>query len=170
MAGKPSPYPAAHRTGRGPDEFANGVELLLTPIPAANRLYVIQNTTTLRGFYIGTAANVSGRFTARFTASRELGFGQNEVGVIQVFTVNVLTNGASTPPGDNGVTWGPPAIDVEHLLIRTYVSGLNQGVRNLNKIAQFPNYLGVALNLSLVDNAGIGFGPFNFVVPNGAHW
>jgi hypothetical protein len=139
-------------------------------LPAANRLYVIQNTSTPRGFYIGTAANVASRFTARFTACRELGFGQNEVNVIRVFTINVLTNNASTPPGDNGVTWGPPAIDVEHLLIRAYVSGLHFGVRNLNKVNHFPNYQGVALNVALVDNAGIGFGHFNFVVPNGAIW
>src|SRR5262249_46841852 len=151
-------------------QYANNLVNANPVLPAANRLYVIQNQQTNRWFYIGTAANVSNRFTARWTACRDMGFGQNEVNGIRVFTIDVFTNNVSTPPGDNGVTWGPPALDVEHLLIRTYMSGLNATVRNLNKTQNFPNYQGVALNVTLVDNAGIGFPTSNFNVPNGANW
>jgi hypothetical protein len=174
MHGVPRPIYAINLTfdyvSRHTLQYNNPDVSAIPAIPAVNRLYVIENHLTHRWFYIGTAADVASRFTGRFTACRELGFGQNEVGATQVYIVNVLTNGASTPPGDNGRTWGPPAIDVEHLLIRTYVSGLHQNVRNINKIAPFPNYQGVALNVALVDHAGLGFPLFNFVVANGALW
>ena len=145
-------------------------------LPAANRLYSIVNQQTNRWVYIGTAANVANRFTTRWTACREIGFGQNEVNGIRGYTINVLTNNVITPPGDNGVTWGPPALDVEHLLIRTHMNpnGLNLAVRNLNKTLPFVNHQGTVLTVTLVDNAGFGgFGgvnPVHFNVASGAVW
>jgi hypothetical protein len=157
-------------------QSANNVVDANPVLPAANRLYSILNYQTNRWVYIGTAANVATRFTARWTACREIGFGPNEVNGIRVYTIDVQTNNVPTPPGDNGVTWGPPAIDVEHLLIRTHMNpnGLNLAVRNLNKTLPFANYQGTALVVTLVDNAGMGgFGgvnPVHYLVASGANW
>jgi hypothetical protein len=139
-------------------------------IPSSNGLYVILNNSTNRWIYVGTASNILQRFNQRFQVCVELGLGQNDVANIRIYTIQIYTNQQLTPPGNNGRTTNTfQSIDVEHLLIRTYMSGFHQAVRNTGKIGQFFNHQGVAISWSLVDNGGTGIGgPFGFNLASGA--
>jgi hypothetical protein len=151
-------------------QYNNGQVTANPAIPPSNGLYVILNNSTNRSVYVGTASNILQRFSQRFQVCVELGLGQNDVASVRIYTIQIYTNQQLTPPGNNGRTTNTyQSIDVEHLLIRTYISGFNRAVRNTGKIGQFFNHQGVTINWSLVDNGGTGIGgPFAFNLASGA--
>jgi len=135
---------------------AGGLVNANPPIPHADRLYVIYNTSTIRPVYVGSAANGQARFNPRQIASREMGLSQNDLNPIWIFIVQVFLNGVGKHPGNDGiVVGGGHAVDVEHLLIRTYIGHYNWNVRNINKTGMFNNFYNTVLNWTLVNNAGI---------------
>jgi hypothetical protein len=144
---------------------------LVLPKPAltnGSRLYVIQNDSTTHNIYVGTALHVNDRFGPRATVCRELGFSQIDMDDIKIFVVQISIDGVAATPGDTGVsTAAGYSIDVEWLLIRTYVEELHLSVRNINKLSQFHNGLATRINWNLVDNAGIGFGGHNYYLNAG---
>lgn len=146
--------------------YNNGNINAVYALPQASRLYVIVNGTTGHPVYIGTADNVQNRFTPRLEAMRELGFNQNALNPIQVLVIQTQVNGVNTTPGNTGIAGG---IDVEHLLIRTYMGHLNLPVRNIQKTAAFQNASGQRIDWTLTNNAGIvNFGgPYAYHLNNG---
>lgn len=132
---------------------------------ASPRLYVIYNDATNRPFYIGTAQNLTARFAPRNEALREVGFDHATVANAIIWSVQIQVDGVNRPPDNAGRSMG---IDVEHLLIRTYISHID-AVRNIQKVAQFTNTSGQRLDWSLVNNAGIAnFGVHNYSLANNA--
>jgi hypothetical protein len=130
----------------------NGLVSAVPALPAQSRLYVIHNATTNRPVYVGTANNVQNRFGCRLEASRELGFGNDELTPITVMVVQILVGGVASTPGDSGISSN---IDVEALLIRTYLQHLQWNVRNIQKVTPFTNGTGTVLQWSLVNGCGI---------------
>jgi hypothetical protein len=144
----------------------NGLVTANPAINQASRLYVIHNPATNRPIYVGTAANLQDRFDPRLRAMREMGFSQVELNNILVMEVQIQVDGVNRTPGDNGVAGG---VDVEHLLIRTYIQNIGVNVRNIQKTAEFNNNTGQQINWTLNNNAGIqNFGgPHNYNLANG---
>ena len=58
-------------------------------------------------------------------------------------------------------------IDVEWLLIRTYLKELNLSVRNINKIGSFHNGTDGTIEWDLIDNAALGFGRHSYKLNKG---
>ena len=111
--------------------YEGGYVKVKPALTSGARLYVIQNDSTDYKIYVGTAFNVSDRFDPRTTACRELGFSQIQMDPVWIFVVQILINDKSAPPGDNGVSSGDGyTVDVEQLLIRTYLQELKLSVRN----------------------------------------
>lgn len=115
---------------------ASGVISASPAFPAHSRLYIIRNESTNREVYIGTAANVKDRFKDRLTDLRHLGFNQNQLNPITIGVVQIKVNNNNRTPGDNGVANG---IDVEHLLIRHFITDREKSVRNVAKTQNFQN-------------------------------
>ncbi|MGH1384418.1 hypothetical protein [Kordia sp.] len=151
--------------------FTNSIVIndgLVTANPAihqASRLYVIHNPATNRPVYVGTSANLRDRFILRLEIIREMGFSQVELNNIIVMEVQIQIDGVNRTPGEDGVAGG---IDVEHLLIRTYIQNIGLNVRNIQKTAVFNNNTGEQINWTLNNNADIeGFGgPYNYNLAN----
>ena len=101
------------------------------------------------------------------SALREVGFDQPTVAQALIMVIQIQVNGANATPGNDGISGG---IDVEHLLIRTYIRHIGVNVRNIQKVGPFQNSTGELLRWSLVNNAGIdGFGgPYDYTLANGA--
>ncbi|WP_420233170.1 hypothetical protein ACN079_01155 [Pseudomonas sp. ABY48] len=116
---------------------------------ASGRLYVIFNQGTA---YIGTSSNIKARFKERLRAIRELGFSQNELDDIRAYAVQIQIDGVNTPPNDAGYSG---TIDVEGLLILTYITQLGYSVRNIEKWQLFVNSTGARINWNLVLGHGI---------------
>ncbi len=145
----------------------NGVVSATPALPGQSRLYVIYNGSTNRPVYVGTASNVQNRFAGRLEVCRELGFSDDQLGPISVMVVQILVNGAPATPGDIGISAG---IDVEALLIRTYLMHLQWNVRNIQKVTPFTNGTGTVLQWTLTNACGIpNFGgPYDFQLAAGA--
>ncbi len=114
-------------------------------LETAGRLYVIRNDLTSRQVYVGTAADVQGRFGPRVATLREWGFNNATLGAIKIYVYRVLINGVARQPNNLGLAGG---VDVEHLLIRLHLNQ-NVNVRNIAKIAAFNNTSGQVMNLTL---------------------
>lgn len=152
-------YVSVHRVRNN-----HGLVEALPALPQDRRLYVIYNNSTNRPFYIGTAANIQDRFEPRFAAMREMGMNQVALDEILIMVVQIQVDGVNTPPVA-GVSGG---IDVEHLLIATYIGGLNFNVRNIQKVGTFTNNTGGVLDWHLNNVVGIpNFGvPVDFILAN----
>ena len=100
-------------------------------------LYVIYNNSTDREVYVGTAKEVKDRFKQRTEALREWGFKESQIEKIKIYVIQIKVNGDSSTPGDKGVT--KENVDVEKLLIRTYIEKRNKKVRNVDKTTAFIN-------------------------------
>jgi len=140
----------------------NGLIQTVPALPSSSRLYVIYNNSTNRPYYIGTAVSLKNRFSPRLEVIREMGFDQNCLDEILIFEIQIEVDGKFRTPGDDGIAGG---IDVEHLLIRTYINSLNENVRNIQKVTPFINNTGTLLSWNLLNSAGNipGFGgPYNF--------
>lgn len=134
-------------------------------LTSSSRLYVIYNPATTHPVYVGTADDVQDRFGGRIDVCRELGFSQTEMNPILIFVVQIKIDGTPMTPGQYGISGG---IDVEHLLIRTYMTQLNYNVRNVNKVSQFYNGTGSKIEWDLVNSAGItNFGVHSYSLNNG---
>jgi hypothetical protein len=130
----------------------NGGYISIKPaLPQKPRLYVIVNTATAYPFYIGTAVDVQDRFDVRVKSIRDMGFSATELGTILIYVVQVKVNGNPSPPDKHGVSSG---IDVEHLLIRTYIANFKVNVRNASKVNQFTNTTSGTLSYDFTDLTG----------------
>ncbi len=154
-------YESIHRLAN-----TDGIVSASPAIPRAGRLYVILNNSTARTVYVGTSSDVKARFVSRLQVIREMGF---DVGSPTIFIVQIQINTVYTQPGDDGIADG---IDVEHLLIRTYVKLLGLNVRNVTKWGVFRNTTTDKLIWSLNNQAGITDfgGPYRYSLePNGSN-
>jgi hypothetical protein len=124
-----------------------------------SRLYVIRNTQANNfPYYVGTADNVQNRFGPRLDAVRQFGFRNTDIGRVSIAVVQIFVNGIARPPHQTGVAGG---IDVEHLLIRLYVSQ-GQNVRNIQKVLPFTNNHGQRLDCTFINPAAwVHFVPAN---------
>lgn len=149
--------------------FNGGYVSYYPAIPQDARLYVIYNDSTDRHVYVGTATNVQNRFNPRIEALREFGFSEDQLKKIFIMIVQIKIDGYNKPPDNYGKAGDNPEIDVEHLLVRTYVEKLNVNARNIDKASKkFKNETGGKLTWSLVNNAGIqNFGVHNYGLDTG---
>lgn len=153
-------YEATHRLIRN----VNGYVTIQPALPNRSRLYVIFNDSTNRTVYVGTAESVQDRFKDRIDAVQHLGFSQSQLDAIFIAVIHITFDGKNTPPHDDGKAQG---VDVEHLLIRTYITPLGCLVRNTLKTEQFLNKSGQTLTWELKNSAGIANfgGPYNYKLP-----
>jgi hypothetical protein len=142
-----------------------GNVLYVPALTTGSRLYVIRNTAANNyPYYVGTADNTQSRFGPRLDAVRQFGFRNADIANVSIAIVQIFVNGYPTPPGAAGVSGG---IDVEHLLIRFYISQ-GHNVRNIAKTAVFTNGHGQALHCTFNNAAAWAhFVPANRNVPNG---
>jgi hypothetical protein len=148
--------------------YQGGLVMVKPALGSGSRLYVIQNDSTDFKIYVGTALHLDDRFDPRVTACRELGFSQIQMDPVWIFAVQVLIDDKPAPPGDKGISSGGGwDIDVEWLLIRTYLQELKLSVRNINKIGPFYNGTGGPILWDLVDNAALGFGRHAYKLNSG---
>lgn len=123
-------------------------------IPNEKGLYVIYNASTERKYYIGTSSTLQERFNTRARSVQELGFNNNEIQGIKIYIVKTKLNGQPKLPGDQGTLEN--GLDVEWLLIRSYIQKGMVYVRNANKINNFVNSTGEHLNVfftTAIDNS-----------------
>lgn len=123
-------------------------------IPREKGLYVIYNASTEKKYYIGTSSDIQKRFDSRARSVQELGFNNNEIQGIKIYIVKTKLNGQSKLPGDQGTLEN--GLDVEWLLIRSYLQKGQVYVRNANKINNFVNATGENLSVSfttVIDNS-----------------
>jgi hypothetical protein len=126
-------------------------------LPDRARLYAIRNTSNARLFYLGTAVSVKDRFAPRWEVLREMGLDQNALNVMAVWVVHIQINGVNRPPNLYGVSGKPGGvqIDVENLLIRTYVAKFGTAVRNIAKWQNFTNDTGDILNWTIENDVNV---------------
>lgn len=148
-------YKAKHKIVL-PDE---GYTKAAPALPSADRLYVIYNDATNRKVYIGTSKNVQKRFDPRIEALRELGFSQATLDDVVMYIVQIKTNGLPSPPGDKGEIFSNGTIDVERLLVQTYIEIFNVSVRNVVKTEPFKNQTSQKIRWQLVNEG-------NLIVPD----
>jgi len=129
---------------------AGGNPFYQPALPNSSRLYAIRNTQANNfPFYIGTADNIQNRFVPRVDAVRQFGFRNADIANVSIAIIQIFVNGIASPPHNNGVSSG---IDVEHLLIRLYISQ-GHNVRNISKTAVFTNNHGTSLNCTFMNPA-----------------
>ncbi len=146
--------------------YDSGTVAVKPALTTSARLYVIHNETTNYKVYVGTATDVKDRFKGRIDVCRELGFSQEQMDAISFFVVQIKIDDTPAPPDKYGWSGG---IDVERLLIRTYMQKIGWSVRNSVKTEQFQNGTGGTLQWELVNNAGIiNFGTHNYSLTNGS--
>ncbi len=152
-------YEKTHTVG-----YKDGYVKAIPALTTSSRLYVIYNATTTHPVYVGTSDDVQNRFGNRIDVCRELGYSQAQMDPISIFVVQIKIDGTPMTPGQYGVSGG---IDVEHLLIRTYLRQVNVNVRNAVKLGIFTNSTGGKLSWNLENNAGIAnFGTHNYYLNN----
>jgi len=118
----------------------------------SNRLYIIYNQSTARPLYIGIAKNLQNRFKGRLQTMREMGFNQTQLDSIYIIEVQLKLNTKARTPN---YIYERKGLDVEHLLIRTYVELLRIGVRNTEKISNFRNLLLENLSWTITNDLDI---------------
>jgi hypothetical protein len=144
-------YEKAHTVG-----YDGGYVTVKPALTTSKRLYVIHNETTNNKVYVGTATDVQDRFKGRIDVCRELGFSPEQMDPISFFVVQIKIDDTPAPPDQYGHSLG---IDVEHLLVRTYMQKIGWSVRNVVKTSTFLNPTGTELKWELVNGANItGFG------------
>jgi hypothetical protein len=124
-------------------------------LPADKRLYVIYNDSTNRRVYIGTSTDVKARFKPRIEALREFGFSKATLDEVVMYIVQIKTNQASTPPNDKGEIMSYGVIDVERLLVQTYIKIFNVSVRNVVKTEAFKNHTSQKITWQLVNEGNL---------------
>ena len=135
-------------------------------LPHRPRLYVIHNTHLPTQYYIGSTGNLHDRFQPRLAACNEVGLTQNDLTHIHVYTIEIWCRldgqGPEQPsqgPGNEGrVVWRSLLIDVEHILIRTFLQGFGCQLRNTGKTGPYQHVVAIQgpLCWQLHDQAGIG--------------
>jgi hypothetical protein len=124
-------------------------------LPADKRLYVIYNDSTNRHVYIGTSTDVQKRFKPRIEALREFGFSKAMLDDVVMYIVQIKTNQAPTPPDDKGEIFAYGVIDVERLLVQTYIKQFNVSVRNVVKTEAFTNNTSQKIRWQLVNEGNL---------------
>jgi hypothetical protein len=155
-------YDSTHDVRLDNNGLVNAVPALINQ----GRLYVIHNPSTQRHYYIGTANDLQARFAERMQICREMGFTNlGQLDQITIFVIRLVINNQAVQPDNQGMA---QAIDVEALLIRTYISRVGVPVRNVHKSNQpFVNTTGQPIHWRLINNAQIqNFGQHNYNLAN----
>jgi hypothetical protein len=137
-------------------------------LPQEAGLYVIYSNHAPNGqqYYIGPTDNLYMRFQPRFAVCHDLGLAPGDLTHIRVYTIEVWIcfQGQAQerpnigPSNEGRVLWRSGMIDVEHLLIRTFMQGFGCQLRNAQKTDPFQHVLptNAPLLWTLDDRAGIG--------------
>ncbi len=150
--------------------YGGGYVAYYPSIQKAARLYVIYNESTDRPLYVGTATDAKERFESRIRGLREFGFSDGQLQKIFIMIVQIKIDNKFTPPDNFGMAGDNPAIDVEHLLVRTYTEKINKASRNIDKASKkFKNETGGKLTWTLTNSTELqNFGYHKYHLDAGA--